>query len=174
MNQINSKPFRILAIAPTTRGVGFAVLEETLVDWGVKTIKGEKNKQSVAKVRELISNFRPSVIALQNTKGSHRSDRIKVLSKKLIAMAATHKVKMVLFSHEQTRRAFFPEGLGTKHAVAEIIAQQFPEELGSRLPPKRRPWTNESHNMTIFDAAALAMVFRLKQGKTNFSKCGIP
>ena len=37
MKKIQPKHFRILAIAPSTRGFGFAVLEgqDTLVDWGV-------------------------------------------------------------------------------------------------------------------------------------------
>ena len=45
MKNIRSKHFRILAIAPSSRGFGFAVLEgqEKLVDWGVKSIKGDKN-----------------------------------------------------------------------------------------------------------------------------------
>jgi hypothetical protein len=55
MNKIQPKYFRILAIAPSTRGFGFAVLEgeASLVDWGVKTAKGDKNKQSLAKVEKL-------------------------------------------------------------------------------------------------------------------------
>lgn len=166
MNQINLKHFRILAIAPTTRGVGFAVLEETLVDWGVKTVRSDKNKQSVAKVGELISHFQPDVIVLQNAKDSQRSARIKALSTKIVALAAARKVKVALFSDEQMRRTFFADSRGTKHAVAEIIAKQFPEELGMRLPPRRRAWMSESYSMAIFDATALAVVFRLKHGKS--------
>lgn len=47
MNKINPKQFRILAIVPSYRGFGFVILEgqDTLVDWGVKTVKGNKNVQ---------------------------------------------------------------------------------------------------------------------------------
>jgi hypothetical protein len=46
-----------------------------------------------------------------------------------------------------------------------IIAKRFPEELGSRLPPERKPWMSEDSRMNIFDAVALALVFRLKYVK---------
>jgi hypothetical protein len=48
---------------------------------------------------------------------------------------------------------------GTKHVVAEVIAQRFPEELGFRLPPKRRAWMSEDSRIDIFDAAALALAY---------------
>ena len=161
MNKIQH--YRILSIAPSTRGFGFAVLEDkdTLVDWGVKTVQGNKNANSLAKVKELIVHYQPSALVLQDTEGSRRSARIKALSQKIIAMAATRKVSVKLFSQEEVRRTFFADGKGTKHAVAEILAQRFPEELASRLPPKRKPWMSEHYQMDIFDAVALALVFIL-------------
>ena len=74
---------------------------------------------------------------------------------------------MELFSQEQVRRAFFADGQGTKHALAEILAQRFPDELGSRLPPKRKPWMSEHYQMGIFDAVTLAVVLRLKYAKRS-------
>jgi hypothetical protein len=47
---------------------------------------------------------------------------------------------------------------GTKHALAEIIAERFPEELGFLLPPKRRDWMSQDSRMDIFDAVALALM----------------
>jgi len=69
MNQINTKQGRILAIAPTTHGVGFAVLEETLIDWGVRTIEGDKNKQSVAKVKKMITDYQPRGVRQNSSNG---------------------------------------------------------------------------------------------------------
>jgi Holliday junction resolvasome RuvABC endonuclease subunit len=163
MNKIQH--YRILSIAPSTRGFGFAVLEDkdTLMDWGVKTVQGNKNANSLAKVEELIAHYQPGVLVLQDTEGSRRSVRIKALSRKIIAMAATREVSVKLFSQERVRRTFFADGQGTKHAVAEIIAKRFPEELASRLPPKRKPWMSEDYRMNIFDAVALILVFRLKK-----------
>ena len=61
-------------------------------------------------------------------------------------------------------KTFFADGQGTKHALAEIIAKQFPEQLGLQLPPKRKPWMSEDSRMNIFDAVALVLVYRLKIG----------
>jgi hypothetical protein len=159
MNKIQH--YRILSIAPSTRGFGFAVLEDkdTLVDWGVKTVQGNKNANSLAKVEELIAHYQPEMLVLPDTEGSRRSWRIKALSRKIIALAKTRKVSMKLFSQEQVRRTFFTDGKGTKHALAEIVAKRFPEELGSRLPPKRKPWMSEHYQMDIFDAVAVGLAF---------------
>jgi Holliday junction resolvasome RuvABC endonuclease subunit len=167
MKKIQSKYFRILAIAPSTRGFGFAVLEgqETLVDWGINTVKkGDKNKQSLAKVEKLIAQYQPGVLALEDAsaKNSRRSPRIRKLSRQIIKMAANRKVRVKLFSRDQVMKAFIADGQGTKHALAEIIAKRFPEELSSRLPPKRHPWMSEDSRMNIFDAVALVLILRLK------------
>jgi hypothetical protein len=65
----------------------------------------------------------------------------------------------------QRKRLFFADGQGTKHALAEILANKSPEELGFRLPPKRRAWMSEHSRMDIFDAVALVLMLRLKKAK---------
>jgi hypothetical protein len=57
------------------------------------------------------------------------------------------------------KRVFFEDAQGTKHAMAETIVQWFPDELGSRLPPKRHFYDSEDHRMDIFSAVTLAMAF---------------
>ncbi len=168
MNRINENHIRVLAIAPSTRGFGFAVLEgqETLVDWGVKSVKGDKNTRSLAKVGELITHYRPGVLVLQDdsTKHYRHSARIRELGRQVIALASSRNVKVALLSREQVWRVFFANGRGTKHTLAEILAKRFPEELGFRLPPRRRPWMSEDYRMDIFVALALAVAFRLHKG----------
>ena len=169
MNIISPKHFRILAIAPSARGFGFAVLEgqDTLVDWGVKTVKGNKNAQSLMRVEELIAHYQPGAMVLEDAsaKGSLRYPRIRRLGQQIIKLAATHKVSVKLFSRDQVMKTFFDDGKGTKHALAEIIAKRFPEELASRLPPKRKPWVSEYYQMDIFDAVALALAFRKRHAE---------
>ena len=165
MNIINPKEFRILAVAPSYRGFGFAALEgqDTLVDWGVRNVEGNKNAQSLNRVEELIAQYEPGVLVLQDIEDSRHSRRLKTLSRKIIAMAKTRKVSVKLFSHEQLQRIYFANGQGTKHALAEIVAKRFPDELASRLPPKRKPWVSEYYQMDIFDAVTLALAFRLSR-----------
>lgn len=171
-NHIPQKYFRILAIAPTTRGFGFAVLEgqETLADWGVRRIEGDnKNLQVLAKIKALITQCQPGLMVLQDTsaKDSRRAPRIKTLTKRIIALAKSHKVSVRLFTFEKTRQVFFADGKGTKHALAEILVNRFPG-LTAFLPPKRRPWASEDSHMGIFDAVALALLpQRLQRAKTG-------
>lgn len=158
---------RILAIAPSTRGFGYALVEglNTLVDWGVKSIKGGKNVGTLTKVGAIIAHYQPDVMVLQDTskKRSGRSPRIRILTKRLIRLCESRNVRVVLFSREQVRQVFFTDSQGTKYALAQILADQFPEELGYRMPPKRRPWMSEDSRMDIFDAVALALMSRLKK-----------
>jgi Holliday junction resolvasome RuvABC endonuclease subunit len=159
MKGIQSKQSRILAIKPSTKGFGYAVMEGGLVDWGIKTVQGDKNANSVKKVKELIELYQPAVLVLEEiSTGSRRSPRIQVLNCELTSLAAKHKVKVRMFTMVQLKRAFFPDGKGTKHALAQIISERFPQELGFRLPPKRKPWKSEDSRMDIFEAVALALV----------------
>jgi len=160
-NQNRRRKELILAIAPSSRGFGFAVLEggKTLVDWGVKSVTGDKNVVTLKKAERMVADYNPSVLVLNDAaaRDSRRSRRVQELTKKIIAMASTGKVKVALLSRNQVMRAFFADGRGTKHAVARLLAKRFPEELGHRLPPKRKPWVSEDYRMGIFDAVALAV-----------------
>lgn len=164
MNTINPKQFRILAIAPVTRGFGFAVLEgrDTLVNWGVKTVTGNKNARSLAKVEELIAHYQPGVLVLEDAsaKGSLRHSRIRRLGQQIVKVAKAKKVNVRLFSREQVMKLLVSDGKETKHDLAGIVAGQFPEQLGSKLPPKRKAWMREHYQMGIFEAVELALAFR--------------
>jgi|ERR1035437_650704 Holliday junction resolvasome RuvABC endonuclease subunit len=162
MNKSLPKYPRILAIAPSTKGFGYAVFEghKMLVHWGVKSVKGDKNAGAIEKVEDMIARYNPQVMVLEDTaaEGSRRCPRIQALTKRLVAVAEGRTIKAKLFSQTQVRRVFLGDDRGTKHALAKIIVQRFPEELGFRLPPKRRPWMSEDSRMDIFDAVALALM----------------
>lgn len=161
MNRTHPQYLRILAIAPSTRGFGFAVLEgeDTLVDWGVKTVPKEKNTRSMAKIEEMIVHYRPDVLALQDhcAKGSRRPLRIRILMQGIIDLAPKYGVSVALFTRQKLDEAYFRNGKGTRHARAELIAKKFPGELGFLVPPKRRAWMREDSRMDFFDAVALAL-----------------
>ncbi len=163
MNRPYSKHIRVLGLAPSSRGFGFALMEDknNLVDWGVKTVKGDKNARSISKVADLISHYEPIVIALEDawTHGPRRSSRIQALIQEIVALAESEHIKVKQFSRKQVRLGFLTNGKGGKHALAENLAGRFPEELGFRLPRKRRPWMSEDYRMDIFDAVALAQHF---------------
>ena len=62
------------------------------------------------------------------------------------------------------KRILLGRDQGTKHDIAEYLANRFPEELGTRMPPKRRPWMSEDHRMPMFEAVALTVASGLKRG----------
>ena len=163
MTHIPSQHMLVLGLSPSSNGVGFAVLENsgTLVDWGVKVADRDKNTASLAKICALVSHYHPGVIVIEDSrvKGSVRAPRIKKLHSQIGSVGEKHRVKVVALPRHRVRQALFPAGAGTKHAVAELLAKRFPEELGLRLPPKRRPWMSEDSRIEMFDAVALCVAF---------------
>lgn len=135
------------------------------MDWGVKSVQGEKNRQCLLKVKAMIVHYRPDVMVLEDSGNVRRSVRIKTLSRRLQALAAKLGVRVVVLFREQVRQVFFAEGGGTKHELAELLARRFPVELGPRLPPKRKPWKSEDARMDIFEAVALAVALRVRAAK---------
>lgn len=169
MNQITSKQFRILAVAPSARGFGFVVMEgeRTIIECGGRVAYGDKNAQSLAKLEKLLKSCRPGVLVLQDVeaKGSRRAPRIKTLIRQIKAAAGKLNIQVKLISGKQLRISLLGNSKGTKQEIAEMLAMQFPDELASRLPPKRKPWTSEDGRMDIFDAVAVAVAFRMKHVK---------
>jgi Holliday junction resolvasome RuvABC endonuclease subunit len=132
-----------------------------LVDWGVKSVSRNKNTGSIPRVKKLIAHYNPQVMVLEDTsvKESLRAPRVQVLTKRLVSVAENRFVKVAVFSQKRVRQVFFVDGSGTKHALAEIIANKIPEELGFRLPLKRKPWMSEDYRLAIFDAVGLALTY---------------
>ncbi len=164
-------PQRILAIAPSTRGFGFAVLEAPakLVDWGVKTVsKRDKNADSLVKADALMAHYLPTVLVLENHAAPdvRRSARIHTLYTDLAALAKRRKIKLKLLTRTKVRRQLLGDDApGTKQTLAEALAERFPNDLGSRVPRKRRLWTSEAYGMGIFDALALGVVNLTPKGR---------
>jgi Holliday junction resolvasome RuvABC endonuclease subunit len=172
MNNIQPNYPRILAIAPSTHGFGFALFEgqNILANWGnVRAETKDKNAWCIAKVKEMIARYQPGMMIFEDHSGkdSRRSTRIRTLSRQIIALASRSEISVILFSLQQVHQVFFENGEGTKHALAEIVAKRFPDELGFRLPPKRKPWKSEDARMYIFDAVALYLTFQSERKKVR-------
>ena len=164
MKNRHATNIRVLGLAPSSYGCGFAVMEgkSALVAWGVKTAKGgDKNARSLSHVGNLIAHYKPHVIAIEDTrpKTSRRSRRIRALIAEIVIMAGDEHIRVKRYSRKQTNLGFLSDERGTRHALAEHLAGRFPEELASSLPPKRRAWDSDDPRMDIFDAVALAEHF---------------
>jgi hypothetical protein len=161
-----STAHRTLAIAPSTRGFGFVIMDrgKKLVDWGLRTVKGaDKNAQSFRKFERLLAKYQPHILVMPNHTGTRRAERIMTLSETLNHVARERKIKVARISRMQVMRLLGLEARATKHAAARVIAEMFPDELREQLPNKRQPWMSENANMDLFEAVALALAWDRKR-----------
>lgn len=160
---IQNKAIRILAIAPLSRGLGYAVMEgpDKLVACGNKAILHNKNAGALAWVNRFTKFYQPDVLVLPDVTAAdtRRAARIKTLHRQIVAWAGKQQLKVRLISVTQVRGKLLGDVKATKFAVAQMLAAKFPMGLGMRLPPKRRPWMSEDPRMDIFDAVGLALAF---------------
>src|SRR6266481_8785317 len=122
MSRAYTKYIRVLAIDPSTRGFGFAVLEgpNRLIDWGVKETKKNKNARSLKLIENLIDRYLPSVIVVEDYagKGSRRCRRIQGLINDISKLAAKRKIKVRSFSRIKVKQTFSASGASNKQDIA--------------------------------------------------------
>ena len=167
------KQKRILGIDPSTRGFGFAILEGpgSLIDWGVKHVRGNKNERCLMLAEDLIERYQPDLVVVEDCADKHcrRAQRVRELIESILKLAKGRSIKTRSFSRQAMRAAFSQFGAVTKHQIATAIAKHFPE-LAARMPPFRKPWMSEDDRMSIFDAVALALTFFHFTDKRRSSK----
>ena len=155
-----TKDICVLAIDPSTRGFGFAVLEgpNRLIDWGVKETKTDKNRRTLKIIAALIDQYEPSVIVLEDYagKGSRRCRRIERLINDIAKLASKRQIKVRSFSRAKVKQAFSECGASNKQEIAIAIANRF-RELAPRSLRFRKPWMSEDYRMSIFDAVAFGL-----------------
>jgi hypothetical protein len=152
----------VLAIAPTSRGFGYVVTDGPLglIDWGVKEVRGDKNRKSLERVKQLMGWFHPELVILEDcaAKGSRRAPRIRRLVQQIARLAGRRGLRTVRYSRAELRALFEPIGAVTKQEIAMAVVGQLPE-LEPWLPPRRRIWMSEDPRQSIFDAVALTFVY---------------
>jgi len=162
MKETLYRQLRVLAIDPHPRGFGYAVCEgpATLVDWGTKDIRRDKERVALHKIGELVRLYLPAVIVLEDCahRKSRRNPRVRQLAERILAAAPEFAVEGRAVPLTAVYRTFAGTGAGTKYGIAKALVRAFPE-LMVRLPPKRKPWQTEDSRMSIFDAVALGLTY---------------
>src|SRR5437870_10899563 len=109
MSRADTKDIRVLAIDPSSRGFGFAVLEglNRLIDWGVKETKKNKNAKSLTLIDDLIDRYEPNVVVVEDYtgKGSRRCRRIQGLINDISKLASKRKIRVRSLSRAKVKRA---------------------------------------------------------------------
>lgn len=160
---------RVLAIAPMSRGFGYAVMDgsERLADWGLKTLDGEeKNARTISQVKRLIEVYRPNVLVMEDfwQESSNRANRIRLLGEELLLLAKSHQVATKVLRREPVWTSLVGHTGATKFEVAQIVAATFAEDLEFCLPAKRKLWKGEDKRFAIFVATALAVEIQGRNG----------
>lgn len=155
-----TKEIRVLAIAPSTRGFGFAVLEGAgrLIDWGTKSARRDKNRECLRKVGELIDCYQPAALVVEDcaAQDSRRCDRVRRLIDAILNLAVERKIRTRRFSRRQVQRTFSKNRAASKHEIATVIAGRFPE-LAPHVPRYRKAWMSEDERQNVFDAVGLVI-----------------
>jgi Holliday junction resolvasome RuvABC endonuclease subunit len=156
---------RVLAIDPTTKGFGFAVLEgaAVLIDWSFwhpMKHPSDLNSHCLKKVAQLISRHQPEVLIAEDAtaRGSQRNPRVCKFIEDLVAMASDRHLPVRCIPRRRVLQCFSAAGAPTKRRVAAALTQRFPE-LEPHLPPLRKCFMTEDERMSIFDAVALVITF---------------
>lgn len=153
----------VLSVYPTSRGYAFVLFEGPLnpYDWGIKEIrKKQKNEHTLESIQELINRYRPAYLIIEDhtEKGSRRSSRIRRLYRMLIHLAESEQVEVFRYSQKAIRNCFESVGARSKYEIAQAIARQIPA-FAHRMPKLRKIWMSEDPRQSLFDAAALGIVF---------------
>jgi hypothetical protein len=156
---------RILALDVRPRSFGYVVLEgpDQLLDWGVRSYRkaGVDLRLRVKKsLRALLGDFVPSGLTFTEfqRRGSRRNARLKRVFDAIRREADKQGIPLRPVSRKAVQEAFAQLANATKHRIASVVAERYPE-LSWKLPPKRKPWQSEDYRMSIFDAAALGVTY---------------
>jgi hypothetical protein len=152
----------VLAIHATARGFGWVVFEGryALIDWGMREARGDKNRESVAKVAKVMKWYKPDVLVVEDAVAGHsrRDARIKQLHRQLAQLATSSGIETKDISRSDVKGVFATRHAKTRHEIAIAISEEFPQ-LVPWMPSPRNIWAAEERRLSIFDAAALAIAF---------------
>ncbi|HET6844943.1 MAG TPA: hypothetical protein VFK06_25150 [Candidatus Angelobacter sp.] len=160
-----------MAIDLRSQRFGFAVLEgpTRLLDSGMKRCHAVGAKDSATAVRKkmvsLITLFAPSVIVVKQVSGAHGPTRLRndEVVDAIKHVAKAHALELIFLKRSHICRVFRQSGKKCKVGIAALIAGYFPE-LAWRVPPKRKNWQPEHHNIIIFDAVSLGLAYFAQAG----------
>jgi hypothetical protein len=148
----------VMGIYPRTGCFGYAVFHGPSIihRWGVKHTRGNNNGDNIFKLDELVSQFMPDIVVLEDFagEGSRRAERIENLIEGIAKLVEGKGITVCRHSRSMIRQCFSELGVWTKFEIAQAIAKALPELL-PQLPAKKKIWLPEDPRMAIFDATAL-------------------
>lgn len=161
----NSLDRRILAFSLRSRRFAFAVFEgpDKLLDWGMVFYPSNTGAQRMAasrRIASLFAQFAPSEVVVGKARllGSRGDSGVRHILSSLRHEALSRLIPVRFMKRPELNEAFCRFHVNSKHEIASVLTQVFPELLW-KLPPKRKIWESERPRMAIFDAVALGFAY---------------
>ncbi len=156
------KPKIVYAIYPNANGFGFVLMNgpRNLLDFGIVRINPICNFKLLEKIQDSVSYFKPTVVILldPNGKSSRTGKRTRKLLDKISTFSKSENLEVAQISRDQIRDVFENFGVSTKFEISQWLLTEF-KELETRRPKKRKLWTSEDRNQTLFDSLSLALTW---------------
>jgi hypothetical protein len=154
---------RVLSVDPYLRGFGWALLEgpDLLVDWGIYQTKTNTPGRALARIADLLDRYTPAMLVIEDTEhpGCRRRERARLFISDICDMAKAAGVEVQPVTMQDVRERYKALGAKSKDAVAQVLADRFPE-LRRIRPPRRKNWMREDERMAVFDALAMTSLSR--------------
>jgi hypothetical protein len=151
----------VMALHPTAHGFGYVVMSGpfSLVDWGTVVADKHKNATCLARLTKLLDRHDPHTLVLEDpTQGKRRSGRINNLCKAIAALCHIRSIDLAVFTRADMFRCYASVGAKDWQDIAEAVARQL-EPLRKLVPSRRKAWQSEARRMSVFAAAAIAMIY---------------
>ena len=145
----------LLGIDPTKRGLAFAYFEAGhLRDWGTRRV----NESEAATLERILELCPADILVLEDPEapGCERRPGMRKVLARLAQAAEARGVEVVVISRLAVRREWKKRGITRKHAVARVIAEDFPA-LEALVPRPRKSYMDEAACVQVFDAASLVL-----------------
>ncbi len=160
---LNGKTPRVLGIDPGTRLMGIAVLEgDDVIYYAVKELRRMRPGFQLVRatrdaVNDVIERFSPGVVAYETSYYIQQttSPLLGEQEREIRRLGKAAGLKVVAYSPLYVRQQLCADAYVTKHMVAQVLVERFPELAGYRMnqtPRSERYWLN------MFDALAVAVV----------------
>ncbi len=151
---------RILALDVRAHQIGYAIFETPtqLLEFGVTRFKSMS--VALARLNRLIRRTEPDRLVLRRIASSstRNTHGMQTIVRVVRLMARRFSVAVTTIREGQVKQHFSERGATTKYQASLFLVKRFPE-LEWRLPPPRKAWQRQHPNMSMFDAAALAVTY---------------
>lgn len=147
---------RILGLASTTRGFGFAVTEgpRRMVTWGLRRTPAQ-GAGVIKALDEILRRSRPLFVAFDDEAAGKKRRRGR-LFKDVVAKACDVHGIMILSIESGRTKALAGVPRPTKRDIGQALILLFPE-VANKLPPRRKAWQSEDDRIGMFMALAAAV-----------------